>query len=91
MTQHIAEIHNETRSEFGVSFPDSPGFLSAGSTLEQARPCAENALELRIEGMLEDGEALRPPSRLDTAACRPSFKNSAAIFALVEQIRKKKT
>jgi len=32
---YIALIHKEENSDYGVSFPDFPGCISAGETLEQ--------------------------------------------------------
>ena len=37
MRQFIALIHKDTDSDYGVSFPDLPGVISAGSTLDEAR------------------------------------------------------
>lgn len=43
---------------FGVSFPDLPGCVSYGDTLDEAVSQAHEALSLHLEGMVEDGEAL---------------------------------
>ena len=55
MTVYIALLRKEPKSDFGVDFPDFPGCVSAGSTTEEAARMAREALELHIEGMLEDG------------------------------------
>lgn len=65
MTHYVALIHKEDSSDFGVSFPDFPGCVTAGRTLEEARLMAQEALELHVEGMVEDDEAIPPPSPLD--------------------------
>lgn len=65
MTHYVALIHKEASSDFGVSFPDFPGCVTAGQTLEEARLMAEEALALHIEGMVEDNEVVPPPSPLD--------------------------
>ena len=54
---YIGLIHKDTGSEYGVSFPDFPGCVTAGVSLEEARVMAQEALTLHVEGMLEDGEA----------------------------------
>src|SRR5258707_10663705 len=64
---YIALIHQEGESDFGVSFPDFPGVVTAGKTLHQASRLAREALEFHIEGMLEDGEDIPEPSTLDQA------------------------
>jgi predicted RNase H-like HicB family nuclease len=40
MRQYIALIHKDADGDFGVSFPDLPGCVSAGSTLDEARELA---------------------------------------------------
>jgi predicted RNase H-like HicB family nuclease len=65
MRQYIALIHKEAESDFGVSFPDLPGVISAGSTLDEARDMATEALALHLEGLAEDGEAIPEPSSLE--------------------------
>src|SRR5260370_29366875 len=37
MRQYIALIHKEADSDYGVSFPDLPGVITAGSNLDDAR------------------------------------------------------
>ena len=65
MRQYIALIHKEANSDYGVSFPDLPGIVSAGSTLDEARDMAAEALALHLEGMAEDGETAPEPSSLE--------------------------
>lgn len=85
MASYIAVIHKEKDSCYGVSFPDFPGCVSAGSTLDEARIMAQEALELHIEGMKEDGEALPKPSALDFAR----VNDAAAYFVVSVQPAKK--
>jgi predicted RNase H-like HicB family nuclease len=65
MASYIALIHKDADSDFGVSFPDFPGCVSAGDTLDEARRAAEEALALHVDGMIEDGEALPAPSSME--------------------------
>lgn len=65
MANYIGLIHKDADSDYGVSFPDFPGCVSAGSTLDEARAGAEEALALHIEGMIEDGEAIPEPTSLE--------------------------
>jgi predicted RNase H-like HicB family nuclease len=60
--QYIALIHKDAGSDYGVSFPDIPGVVTAGKSLDDARAMAEEALALHIEGLVEDGEAIPEPS-----------------------------
>ena len=65
MLQFIALIHKDAGSEFGVSFPDFPGCVTAGATLDEARNMAAEGLALHLEGMAEDGDASPEPSSLE--------------------------
>lgn len=48
---------------FGVYFPDLPGCISFGTTIEDARNNATEALELHIYGMEKDSDILPEPSK----------------------------
>jgi predicted RNase H-like HicB family nuclease len=52
---YIAIIHKEPNSDFGVSFPDFPGCITAGRTLGEARDMAAEALAGHIAVMQERG------------------------------------
>ena len=65
MRQYVGLIHKEDASDYGVSFPDFPGVVSAGESLDEARDLAEQALAFHVEGMIEDGEAVPAPTSLE--------------------------
>lgn len=65
MSTYYAVIHKSDGSDYGMSFPDLPGCISAGSTLEELEVMGKEALTLHLEGMEEDGEPIPSPS-LDT-------------------------
>lgn len=65
MASYIALLRKEKGSDYGVEFPDFPGCVSAGRTLEEARVAAQEALELHLEGMAEEGQAIPEPISLD--------------------------
>ncbi len=55
----LAAIHQEEDGgEYGVSFPDFPGCISAGRTIDLALRNAAEALRLHFDGMKEDGDPL---------------------------------
>ncbi|MCL6706205.1 type II toxin-antitoxin system HicB family antitoxin [Pseudomonas sp. R2.Fl] len=62
MRTYIGVIHRDEDSDYGVSFPDFPGVVTAGIDLDDACRMAEEALSLHVEGMIEDGEAIPEPS-----------------------------
>lgn len=65
MASYIALLHKDPGSDYGVSFPDFPGCVTAGKTLEEARQLAREALEFHVEGMMEDGQVIPEASDLD--------------------------
>ncbi len=62
MKNYLAILHKDKGSDYGVSFPDFPGCVASGSTLEEAQAEAAEALAFHILGMIEDGEAVPDPS-----------------------------
>ena len=58
MTHTIAIVEEEDGRAFGVWFPDLPGFISAGDTLDEAMLNAAEALELWAEAMIENGQKI---------------------------------
>jgi predicted RNase H-like HicB family nuclease len=80
MSQYIGLIHKEAKSDYGVSFPDFPGVVTAGKDLDDARAMAEEALALHIEGLLADGEAIPEPSTLEAVMADPDNKAGVAIL-----------
>jgi predicted RNase H-like HicB family nuclease len=84
MQSYIGLIHKEADSDFGVSFPDFPGLVTAGKTLDDARAMAEEALEFHIEGLTEDGEAIPEPSTLEEIMSDLDNRNGVAILVSVK-------
>ncbi len=80
MRQYIALIHKDADSDYGVSFPDLPGVISAGSTLDEARDMATEALALHIEGLVEDGEAIPEPSSLEDIMSNKENTDGVAVL-----------
>ncbi len=88
---YIAYLHKRRGSDFGVSFPDLPGCITAGKTLEEAHRMAAEALALHIAGMVEDGEELPAPSTLDALADDPARKDAVAFLVHVQPGRPERT
>ncbi|AAK25147.1 type II toxin-antitoxin system HicB family antitoxin [Caulobacter vibrioides] len=87
MADYIALIHKDADSAFGVSFPDLPGCISVGETLEEARANAEEALALHVEGMIEDGETLPAPSALDEVMAAPGNRDGVVILVPLKTVQ----
>jgi predicted RNase H-like HicB family nuclease len=82
---YVAILHKDPDSDFGVSFPDFPGCITAGRTLEEAREMAHQALAGHIAVMREGGDPVPDPSPLDTVMRLPEFHNSVAFLVNVEE------
>jgi predicted RNase H-like HicB family nuclease len=80
MKQFIALIHKDADSDYGVSFPDLPGVISAGRTLDEARSMAIEALALHLEGMSADGEAIPEPSSLEEIMANKENRDGVAVL-----------
>ena len=71
--QYIAVIHKDKDSDWGVSFPDFSGCVTAGATIDEAKDNAKTALEFHIQGMEEDGETIPTASNLEGVMNNPDF------------------
>lgn len=75
MPNYIALIHKDADSDYGVSFPDFPGLVTAGRTLDEAQAMAEEALAFHVEGLAEDGEALPKPASVEAVMSDPAARD----------------
>jgi len=82
---YIAIIHKDPDSDFGVSFPDFPGCITAGRTLDEAKEMAREALSGHIALMREAGESLPEPSTFDQVMSDPQFRDGTAFLVELEQ------
>jgi predicted RNase H-like HicB family nuclease len=80
--RYFALLRKEPDSDFSVDFPDFPGCVTAGETLEEARKLAAEVLEFHIDGMLEDRLPIPPPSALEAIMADPD--NAEALPFTVE-------
>lgn len=80
MRKYVGLIHKEGASDYGVSFPDFPGVVTAGASLEEARELAEQALASHVEGMIDDGEAVPHPTSLEKVMADTDHQEHATIM-----------
>jgi predicted RNase H-like HicB family nuclease len=80
MRQYIALIHKDAGSDYGVSFPDLPGCVTAGVDLDDAKAMAEEALALHLTGMAEDEEPIPEPSSLEAVMADRENRDAVAIL-----------
>ena len=84
MSNYIAVVHKEPTSDYGVSFPDFPGCITAGKSIDEAKDMAFEALLLHLEGLREDGEPLPTPTNLEDIVADP--ENADAVAFLVVSV-----
>jgi predicted RNase H-like HicB family nuclease len=83
--RYPAILRKARGTDYGVEFPDLPGCFSAGSSPEDARKMASEALRFHLDGMTEDRVRIPKPSSLD--ALEKQLKRAgigADFFAVVE-------
>jgi predicted RNase H-like HicB family nuclease len=69
-------MRKEPDTDFGVNFPDFPGCITAGRTMDEAYRLAAEALAFHVEGMTEDGESLPQPSTLEAVMADPENQDA---------------
>ena len=81
MTKFVGIIHKEGNSDYGVSFPDFPGCITAGSSMQEAFDMAQEALQAHIDVMHEFGDLLpAKPLTIDAAMKHPFAKAARTLF-----------
>jgi predicted RNase H-like HicB family nuclease len=74
-------IHKDPKSDYGVTVPDLPGCFSAGETLDEALTQVVEAIELHLDGMLQDHEAIPTPQLMEVHQHNPDY--AGGLWALV--------
>lgn len=71
MRYYIGIIHKDEGSDFGISFPDFPGCISAGSDLSELAVMGQEALRGHITLMADEGLPIPEPSSMDVVMGHP--------------------
>ncbi len=72
--RYVSFIHRDDAG-YGVSFPDFPGCVSVGNTIDEAIRQGSEALAFHVEGLLEDGEAIPSPRSIDAIKAALELKD----------------
>ena len=88
MARYVALIRKEADGCYGVSFPDLPGVITGGDTIDEAMEEAAEVLQFAAEDWTNpDGSTgFKPPSTIDQLRGDPEFLEAArdAVIAFVE-------
>lgn len=79
---YVGLVHKDPDSDYGVSFPDLPGCITAGSTIEEAREMAADALMLYLESLARHGENVPPPGSADQALAHEDAFDAIALIVV---------
>jgi predicted RNase H-like HicB family nuclease len=60
-----AMIIEKSERNYSAYFPDLPGCIATGKTLDEVKQRMREALELHLRGMREDGLPIPEPSLVD--------------------------
>jgi predicted RNase H-like HicB family nuclease len=80
MRDTIGVIHKDKGGDYGISFPDFPGCISAGSTLDETQEMGKAALAFHVRGMIEDGDPIPGPSTLETVMANADYRDGVAVL-----------
>jgi predicted RNase H-like HicB family nuclease len=78
-------IHKERGSDYGVTVPDLPGCFSAGRTLDEALAMAREAIELHIEGLIDEGQPIPAPAKIEAHQNDPDYANGTWAIVGIDQ------
>jgi predicted RNase H-like HicB family nuclease len=73
---YVALVHRAKKkgADYGVIFPDFPGSVFGGKTIDKALENAREGIIFHIEGLLDIGEILPEPTALETIEANPEYQ-----------------
>lgn len=87
MWNYPVVLHKDADSDYGVIVPDLPGCISAGATMDAALAMSREAIELHLEGLIEDGQSPPPPSDVETLRHRRAYRGGTWALVSIEPTR----
>lgn len=61
---HYAIVVEKAENNYSAYVPDLPGCIATGATIEETEQEIRDAIELHIEGMIEDGLPVPQPTSI---------------------------
>ena len=71
--RYVSFIHRDPDSGYGISFPDFPGCVSVGDTVDDAVRQGCEALAFHVEGLSDDGEPVPRPRPIEEIKSDPDL------------------
>ncbi len=73
---YVALVHKARKkgADYGVMFPDFPGCVFGGKTIDKALENAREGIIFHIEGLLDIGQTLPEPSSFEAIEADPEYK-----------------
>lgn len=59
-----AVVIEKTMNNYGAYVPDLPGCVAVGDTVDEVLQLIEEAIQIHLEGLREDGEIVPEPTTL---------------------------
>lgn len=75
-------LHTDDGIRYGVTVPDLLGCFSAGDTFEEALESVKEAIDLHLEGVIEDGGDVPVPCSIAERRTSPDFADG--VWAVVD-------
>ena len=87
MWNYPVVLHKDPTSDYGVIVPDLPGCFSAGVTVDEALSMAGEAIELHLEGLVEDGQPIPEPGPIEGHKVNPDYAGGTWAVVRIEPDR----
>lgn len=89
MRYNIGIIHKDEGSDYGISFPDFPGCVSAGADLDEVLRMGREALEGHVGLMADEGEAVPEPSSMEAVLADPDNRDGTPVLVPSPEVQAK--
>jgi predicted RNase H-like HicB family nuclease len=80
LDRYVAYIRRDPGSDYGVEFPDLPGCITAGGTLDEALAMAEDALAGHLSVMAEHGDPIPRPRPMEALRDDPARGDATLVL-----------
>lgn len=85
--KYAVVLHTDDGENWGVIVPDLPGCFSAGDSMDDALTNVLEAIDLHIEGILEDGDEIPLPTSIQAHRKNEDYADGVWAFVDVDLSR----